>query len=104
MDSLGQLRKLSRGNVELQRAAWICYTWWSAGVVMDHWMSCEPSKNGCTALMQAVPVWAELVLRSMGNVQDLCGFLLIGAMQDSHDNAVGTALTARELVVGGMHL
>lgn len=54
--------------------------------------------------MQAVPVWAELVLRSIGNVQDLCGFLLLGALQDAHDTTVGAALGVRELLVGGMHL
>ena len=45
--------------------------------------------NACGVLMQAgVPKAAELLVRSIGNDQDMFGFILLGAVQDSRTPTV----------------
>ena len=35
---------------------------------------------------EVVPKWIELVVRAIGNDQDMFGFILLGALQDSGQN------------------
>lgn len=91
MDSLGQMRKLSQWAIFENAVIHRCYSFWMLGVLLDHWCRCaiDSDSNGqlipfCSTLaMSAVPPWAEAMLRSFGNDQDLFGFILLGAYQDS---------------------
>jgi len=102
-DSMGVLRHMSKETIHWQRATWICYVFWSLGVVLDHWLQCSPHDQGCAVVSYLVRPWVELILQSVGNVQDVCGFVILGALQDA-SNSDGVALGLRELAVWGVNL
>lgn len=105
LDSLGMAKKLSPEKIRWMRATWVCYAYWSFGVVVDHWMGCDPKLWKCTSLSMVVPHWAELLFRSVGNVQDLCGFLMLGAFSDAQEpSATRCSLGAKEFMIWTMHL
>jgi len=105
VDSLGIRRNMSKTKMLWQAATWACYGYWSLGVVMDHWMGCSPKSWMCETVGYVLPYWGELALRSVGNVQDMCGFLVLGAMQDAGDDPKqGAKLGIRELVVWILHI
>jgi len=105
VDSLGIRRNMSKTKMLWQSATWMCYGYWSLGVVIDHWMGCSPKSWTCETVSYLLPNWGELVLRSIGNVQDMCGFLVLGALNDYGDDPKqGAKLGARELVVWILHL
>ncbi|CAE8605127.1 unnamed protein product, partial [Polarella glacialis] len=105
LDSLGMARTMGPEQIRWQRATQMCYAYWSLGVVIDHWMGCEPRSWRCENVMHLVPHWGELVLRSIGNVQDICGFLLLGAYSDAQENEQRrTSLGTKDLVLWLLHL
>ena len=59
--------------------------------------------NACGVLMQAgVPKAAELLVRSIGNDQDMFGFILLGAVQDSRTPTV--TLGTKDLFIFGVYM
>jgi len=105
VDSLGIRRNMSKTRMLWQSATWACYGYWSLGVVVDHWMACNPKTWTCDTVAYLLPNWGELALRSLGNVQDMCGFLVLGAFHDAQDDPnQGAKLGIRELVVWILHL
>merc|ERR1719321_898967 len=74
-----------------------CYAYWMLGVLLDHWNRCalDTDVNGnflpcCTALAKSsVHPWTEILIRSFGNDQDMFGFIMLGAYQDSRPAKVG---------------
>jgi len=97
MDSLGQMKKLSKWAVFENEVIHRCYAWWMIGVLTDHYMRCAIDSDAnnhfypyCTALARkAVAPWSEMVIRSFGNDQDLFGFIMLGAYQDSRPASTG---------------
>ncbi|CAE8692693.1 unnamed protein product, partial [Polarella glacialis] len=91
MDSLGQMKKLSKWAVFENAVIHRCYAWWMIGVLTDHYMRCAIDQDEntqfypfCTTLARSsVKPWAEIIIRSIGNDQDLFGFIMLGAYQDS---------------------
>nr|AYF56483.1 nonribosomal peptide synthetase 3963 [Ostreopsis cf. ovata] len=105
VDSLGIRRNMSKTKMLWQSATWACYGYWSLGVVVDHWMGCNPKSWTCETVAYLLPNWGELALRSLGNVQDMCGFLVLGALHDAGDDPKqGAKLGIRELVVWILHI
>jgi len=105
IDSLGIRRNMSKTKMLWQSATWACYGYWSLGVVMDHWMGCSPKSWTCETVAYLLPNWGELAVRSIGNVQDMCGFLVLGALHDAGDDPKqGAQLGLRELVVWILHI
>jgi len=86
-DSLGQMKKMTRGALAQTQVIHRCYTFWMFGVLLDHYCSC--SLEGMTYCLQLgfthVHPWTELLVRSLGNYQDMFGFLILGAYQDSQN-------------------
>ncbi|CAK9061774.1 Tyrocidine synthase 2 (Tyrocidine synthase II) [Includes: ATP-dependent proline adenylase (ProA) (Proline activase) [Durusdinium trenchii] len=102
MDSLGQMKKLSKWAIFENQVIHRCYAWWMIGVLTDHYMRCaidSYSEGGstyywsfCTALARtSVKPWTEIIVRSLGNDQDLFGFIMLGAYQDSRPVCGGKA-------------
>jgi len=91
LDSLGQMKKLSKWAIYENAVIHRCYAYWMIGVLFDHFFRCalDSGPDGsfipyCTVLCQkAVRPWSEVLIRSFGNDQDLFGFILLGAYQDS---------------------
>jgi hypothetical protein len=91
MDSLGQMKKLSKDAVYENAVIHRCYAYWMIGVLFDHYFRCalDTDQFGnfipfCTVLATpGVKPWSEVLIRSFGNDQDLFGFILLGAYQDS---------------------
>ncbi|CAJ1415718.1 unnamed protein product [Effrenium voratum] len=95
MDSLGQMRSMSRWAVLENAVIHRCYAFWMLGVLLDHYSWCamstdpeDPTKMAslpfCSAFAsQRVQPWSESLIRSIGNDQDLFGFIMLGAYQDS---------------------
>mmetsp|Transcript_140089 Transcript_140089/g.254740 ORF Transcript_140089/g.254740 Transcript_140089/m.254740 type:complete len:1172 (-) Transcript_140089:20-3535(-) len=91
MDSLGQMKKLSKWAIFENQVIHRCYAYWMIGVLMDHYLRCamDDTANGdllpfCTVLASTkVKPWTEVLVRSFGNDQDLFGFIMLGAYQDS---------------------
>eukprot|EP00437_Effrenium_voratum_P004477 CAMPEP_0181435406 /NCGR_PEP_ID=MMETSP1110-20121109/20316_1 /TAXON_ID=174948 /ORGANISM="Symbiodinium sp., Strain CCMP421" /LENGTH=1047 /DNA_ID=CAMNT_0023558939 /DNA_START=36 /DNA_END=3177 /DNA_ORIENTATION=+ len=97
MDSLGQMKKLSKWAIFENQVIHRCYAWWMIGVLTDHYMRCAIDSDStnkfwpfCTTLARSsVKPWSEIVVRSLGNDQDLFGFIMLGAYQDSRPAAHG---------------
>ncbi|CAE7029035.1 tycC [Symbiodinium natans] len=97
MDSLGQMKKLSKWAIFENQVIHRCYAWWMIGVLTDHYMRCAIDTDSdhkyypfCTTLARtAVKPWSEILVRSLGNDQDLFGFIMLGAYQDSRPDAPG---------------
>jgi len=97
MDSLGQMKKLSRWAILENQVIHRCYAFWMLGVLFDHYFRCaiDADSNGsylpfCTVLARrSVKPWTELLVRSFGNDQDLFGFIMLGAYQDSRPAKLG---------------
>eukprot|EP00746_Dinoflagellata_sp_MGD_P147360 gnl/MRDRNA2_/MRDRNA2_79716_c0_seq1.p1 gnl/MRDRNA2_/MRDRNA2_79716_c0~~gnl/MRDRNA2_/MRDRNA2_79716_c0_seq1.p1 ORF type:complete len:991 (+),score=126.14 gnl/MRDRNA2_/MRDRNA2_79716_c0_seq1:303-2975(+) len=99
VDSLGQMRQVSRQSLLEMQVIYRCYAFWMLGVMCDHWNYCAmvgPTPSSlhlypfCAALANtSVPPWVELLIRGIGNDQDLFGFLLLGAFQDSRPDRDG---------------
>ncbi|CAE7602347.1 tycA [Symbiodinium sp. CCMP2456] len=97
MDSLGQMKKLSKWAIFENQVIHRCYAWWMIGVLTDHYMRCaiDMDKDNqyypfCTTLARtAVRPWSEILVRSLGNDQDLFGFIMLGAYQDSRPATPG---------------
>ncbi|OLQ05334.1 Linear gramicidin synthase subunit D [Symbiodinium microadriaticum] len=99
LDSLGQMRSMSKWAVLENAVIHRCYAFWMLGVLLDHYALCamtldpnDPTKTNsqpfCTALAGAsIAPWSEVLLRSIGNDQDLFGFIMLGAYQDSRPDA-----------------
>jgi len=99
LDSLGQMRSMSKWAVLENAVIHRCYAFWMLGVLLDHYALCamtvdpnDPTKMNslpfCNALASAtVAPWSEVILRSIGNDQDLFGFIMLGAYQDSRPDA-----------------
>jgi len=94
MDSLGQMKKLSKWAIFENQVIHRCYAWWMIGVLTDHYMRCAIDSYSidtstfywpsCTTLARtSVKPWTEIIVRSLGNDQDLFGFIMLGAYQDS---------------------
>jgi len=92
MDSLGQMKQLSRWAIFENAVIHRCYAYWMIGVLMDHYFRCalDSYADGvtfrpyCTILARkSVRPWTEILVRSFGNDQDLFGFIMLGAYQDS---------------------
>jgi len=95
MDSLGQMKSMSRAAILENAVIHRCYAFWMLGVLTDHYAWCAMSTDPkdptgmrslpfCTALASwNVAPWAEALVRSLGNDQDLFGFIMLGAYQDS---------------------
>lgn len=97
MDSLGQMKKVSKAAIFENQVIHRCYAWWMVGVLTDHYMRCaiDSDDSGnfypfCTPLARkSVKPWAEIIIRSFGNDQDLFGFIMLGAYQDSRPEREG---------------
>lgn len=95
MDSLGRMRMLSKLSLLENAVVNRCYAFWMVGVLADHICRCAMDSDShggllpfCTALSsQKVKPWTELLIRSLGNDQDLFGFIMLGAYQDSRPTA-----------------
>lgn len=91
MDSLGQMKKLSKWALFENSVIHRCYAYWMIGVLTDHYMRCALDSDAdnvfypyCTILARkSVKPWSEMLIRSLGNDQDLFGFIMLGAYQDS---------------------
>jgi len=92
MDSLGQMKKLSKWAMYENAIIHRCYAYWMLGVLFDHYFRCalDTENDGstllpyCSVLCQvAAKPWTEVLIRSFGNDQDLFGFIILGAYQDS---------------------
>lgn len=91
MDSLGQMKKLSKWALFENAVIHRCYAYWMIGVLTDHYARCamDTNANGefysfCSVLgRKSVQPWTEILIRSFGNDQDLFGFIMLGAYQDS---------------------
>merc|ERR1719247_3973818 len=92
IDSLGQMKKLSKWAIWENQVIHRCYAYWMIGVLFDHYFRCalDSEPNGtdlipyCVILCQkGVKPWTEVLVRSFGNDQDLFGFILLGSYQDS---------------------
>jgi len=103
MDSLGQMKKLSKWAIFENQVIHRCYAFWMIGVMTDHWMRCaaDTQTSGdfyafCTPLARkSVKPWTEIIVRSMGNDQDLFGFIMLGAYQDSRPDSPGKSPTVK---------
>jgi amino acid adenylation domain-containing protein len=92
MDSLGQMKKLAGWAVLETKVIHRCYAFWMMGVVLDHFLLCGMAycPEGCFVLYRkSVKPWVELFLRSMGNDQDMMGFIMLGAFQESRPGNAG---------------
>eukprot|EP00930_Biecheleria_cincta_P055479 TRINITY_DN4179_c0_g1_i1.p1 TRINITY_DN4179_c0_g1~~TRINITY_DN4179_c0_g1_i1.p1 ORF type:complete len:1089 (-),score=159.96 TRINITY_DN4179_c0_g1_i1:107-3373(-) len=101
-DSLGQMKKMSKAAMLANTVINRCYAYWMAGVVFDHLFNCD--LNRCSVLAGSnVKPWTELLIRSIGNEQDMFGFLMVSAYQDGRSDIVGDKPTVqlgkRELFV-----
>jgi len=92
MDSLGQMKKLSKWAILENAVIHRCYAFWMIGVLTDHYMRCaiDAYSDGsyapfCTILSrEKVKPWTEILIRSFfGNDQDMFGFIMLGAYQDA---------------------
>mmetsp|Transcript_41865 Transcript_41865/g.76059 ORF Transcript_41865/g.76059 Transcript_41865/m.76059 type:complete len:1174 (-) Transcript_41865:155-3676(-) len=116
MDSLGQMKKLSKWAIFENAVIHRCYACWMLGVLTDHYMHCAADMKPnlefyqfCTALARkSVPPWTELLVRSFGNDQDMFGFIMLGAYQDSRPDRPGgpprVKLGLRDLFVFAVYL
>eukprot|EP00931_Biecheleriopsis_adriatica_P036942 TRINITY_DN2120_c0_g3_i1.p1 TRINITY_DN2120_c0_g3~~TRINITY_DN2120_c0_g3_i1.p1 ORF type:complete len:1142 (+),score=165.38 TRINITY_DN2120_c0_g3_i1:59-3484(+) len=120
IDSLGQMRSMSRWVITENEIIHRCYAFWMLGVLMDHYALCamdndpdDPRSESvlpvCTALaMKQVRPWSEVLIRSLGNDQDLFGFIMLGAYQDSRPEHPGKkkhmALNWLDLYMFGLYL
>jgi len=111
MDSLGQMKKMSSWAIFENNIIHRCYAYWMIGVLTDHYARCAsdsvPCLNcnsdlfleACTPLASAsVAPWSEILIRSFGNDQDMFGFIMLGAYQDSRPSRPG----AKPLVKFGL--
>ena len=84
LDSLGQMKKASKGELFENAVTHRCYAFWMLGVFTDHYMRCYSDAAFCTILERdAVRPWSEMLVRSFGNDQDLFGCILLGSFQDA---------------------
>jgi len=91
MDSLGQMKKMSSWAIFENNVTHRCYAYWMIGVLTDHYNRCASDYDQagkflefCTPLAQdTVRPWSEILVRSFGNDQDMFGFIMLGAYQDS---------------------
>jgi amino acid adenylation domain-containing protein len=95
MDSLGQMKKLSKWAILENQVIHRCYAFWMIGVLTDHYDRCAIDADPfmtvdtlypfCSILARkSVQPWSEIVVRSFfGNDQDMFGFIMLGAYQDS---------------------
>jgi amino acid adenylation domain-containing protein len=112
MDSLGQMKKMSSWAIFENNIIHRCYAYWMIGVLTDHYARCASDSvpvmhsttktlfaEFCTPLASAsVAPWSEILIRSFGNDQDMFGFIMLGAYQDSRPSKPG----AKPLVKFGM--
>eukprot|EP00930_Biecheleria_cincta_P014198 TRINITY_DN12314_c1_g4_i1.p1 TRINITY_DN12314_c1_g4~~TRINITY_DN12314_c1_g4_i1.p1 ORF type:complete len:1079 (+),score=135.28 TRINITY_DN12314_c1_g4_i1:127-3363(+) len=81
-DSLGEMKTMSKAAMLETTVSNRCYAYWMAGVVFDHFFACY--EGGCVVLMdEFAKPWTEAIVRSIGNDQDLFGFIMVSAHQDS---------------------
>jgi amino acid adenylation domain-containing protein len=98
MDSLGQMKKMSSWAIFENNIIHRCYAYWMVGVLTDHYARCASDEVSClncsktTTLFlefctpmasKDVAPWSEILIRSLGNDQDMFGFIMLGAYQDS---------------------
>jgi hypothetical protein len=91
LDSLGHMKKMSKSALLETAVIHRCYAFWMIGVLSDHFCRCAMDVDAersiqrfCTSLArQDVRPWTEILIRSLGNDQDMFGFILLGAYQDS---------------------
>lgn len=106
-DSLGQMKKMSKGAMLANAVINRCYAYWMAGVVFDHLFNCDQAR--CFVLVGPnVMHWPEFLIRSIGNEQCMYGFLMASAYQDGRSDIVGDKPTVqlgkRELYVFFVYL
>lgn len=98
MDSLGQMKRLSKWAVFENAVIHRCYAFWMVGVLTDHWMRCAIDTYAdasyapsCTILSRTtVKPWTEVLIRTFfGNDQDMFGFIMLGAYQDARPKLLG---------------
>lgn len=94
MDSLGEMKALSRQERKELAVIHRCYTFWMLGVVLDHVNACGIPASFCEALSETldglvVPPWTEFLVRSFGNSQTMVGFIVLGAYQESQPSRGG---------------
>jgi len=80
------MKKMSRGALSQSQVIHRCYAYWMLGVLLDHYCLCgmHTDKPYCVYLgLGYVKPWTEMLVRSVGNFQDMFGFLILGAYQDS---------------------
>lgn len=89
LDSLGRMRKMTRGALQESAVVSRCYTYWMLGVMLDHYDQCGQQNIGyCTVLTSpTVQPWSELIIQSVGGYEDMVGFVLAGAFQDSQERS-----------------
>mmetsp|Transcript_23209 Transcript_23209/g.39637 ORF Transcript_23209/g.39637 Transcript_23209/m.39637 type:complete len:1069 (-) Transcript_23209:214-3420(-) len=98
LDSLGQMRSISRGMLIENQVMQRCYSYWMLGVVIDHWYAC-PGIQTCLAIASgaqgkyAVTPWVNLALAQVGNYQALYGFILLSTLQRTCPKPGGKANT-----------
>jgi len=97
MDSLGQMKALSRWAILENQVIHRCYAFWMLGVLVDHYTRCGLDTGGqgtgfsgnaalafCTSIAEtSVKPWTEILIRGFGNDQTMFGFIMLGAYQDS---------------------
>jgi len=99
LDSMGQMRSMSKMAILENAVIHRCYAFWMLGVLIDHYCHCaltaDPNDADklmpyCTALAtDNTPPWSEMLIRSLGNDQDLFGFIMLGAYQDTRTKRKG---------------
>jgi len=89
MDSLGQMKSMSRGMILENQVMQRCYSYWMLGVVIDHWYGCGmvPNLKTCGIVASGleyghlVRPWVDFALAQIGNYQCMLGFVFFGALQ-----------------------
>lgn len=120
LDSLGQMRSMSKWAILENAVIHRCYAFWMVGVLLDHYALCamttDPNDKSqmeslafCTTLASSrVAPWSEAIIRSIGNDQDLFGFIMLGAYQDSRPQSIGQRKRLRlswmDLYILGIYL
>eukprot|EP00440_Ansanella_granifera_P039243 gb/GFBE01042577.1/.p1 GENE.gb/GFBE01042577.1/~~gb/GFBE01042577.1/.p1 ORF type:complete len:1130 (+),score=192.57 gb/GFBE01042577.1/:1-3390(+) len=92
VDSMGQMKTVSKRAAAEDALIHRCYAFWTLGVLLDHGLGCfmiSTAPYCAVYAKQAVQPWSELVLRSIGNDQDLFGFIILGAYQESKPGTTG---------------
>lgn len=115
MDSLGQMKQMSQWAIFENAVIHRCYAYWMIGVLFDHFGRCAMDADAsnvffpyCTTFARrSIKPWTEVLIRSFGNDQDLFGFIMLGAYQDSRPDRSGRSKVnfgLKDLFVFGVYM